>query len=398
MELITAFREAILNLLSAKLRSFLAILGVLVGTGSVVALISSSQLATAHALSQFKTLGTNLLSLYLRDDTFGGNQQSGQTQYFVMNDVPKLKQASPEIVLVAPYTVGFSPLYLHGKNLNGQIVGTTENFARIAKLDLIQGRFISYLDERNYYCVIGASIAKAIKEAGEEPLFNQIRVGNEYFTIVGVLGKWPENFFISVDVNNSIIVPIKASYLLSKNTHIQNILIRLVENPHITPVSTQITTVMNGILPKTKVIFNSPKQLIDLIAKQRQTYTMLLIAIGSISLVVGGIGVMNIMLVSVIERRREIGIRTAIGARQSDILRMFLIESVVLTVFGGFLGVFFGILTSYVLALFSGWTFYFYGTPVLLGFGVSVLVGILSGFYPAWRASKLDPIETLMSA
>lgn len=398
MELIAAFREAIVNLLSAKLRSFLAILGVLVGTGSVVALISSSQLATAHALSQFKTLGTNLLSLYLREDSFGGSQSSGQTQYFAMDDVQKLKQASPEIMLVAPYTVGFSPMYLHGKNLNGQIVGTTENFASIAKLNVVQGRFISYLDERNYYCVIGASIAKAIKDTGEEPLFNQLRVGHDYFTIVGVLGQWPENFFISVDINNSIIIPIKASYLLSKNTHIQNILIRLIENPHITSVSTQITNAMSEFLPKTKVVFNSPKQLIDLIAKQRQTYTMLLIAIGSISLVVGGIGVMNIMLVSVIERRREIGIRTAIGARQSDILRMFLIESIVLTIFGGFLGVFFGILTSYVLALFSGWQFYFYGTPIVLGFGVSVLVGILSGFYPAWRASKLDPIETLTSA
>ncbi|EKD77080.1 MAG: hypothetical protein ACD_42C00486G0003 [uncultured bacterium] len=396
MEFISSFREAILNLLSAKLRSFLAILGVLVGTGSVVALISSSQLATAHALSQFKSLGTNLLSLYIRDDSFG--KKSDQTKKFVLSDVPALQAVSTEIKLVAPYTINFQPMFFNAVNLEAQqIIGATDTFAVIAKTVIDQGRLVSMLDKRSFYCVIGSKVAKKIKSAGANPLYNQILVGKNLFTIVGILKPWPENLFISADINSSIIVPIETSYLLGKDTKIENILIRLTENPNISTVSAAITKTMLTMLPAKKIVFNSPKQLIDLIAKQRQTYTMLLIAIGSISLVVGGIGVMNIMLVSVVERRREIGIRMAIGACQSDILRMFLIESVMLTIFGGALGVFFGILTSYVLAMFSHWEFYFYGMPIILGFGVSVLVGMLSGFYPAWRASQLDPIETLRS-
>src|SRR3990167_8679145 len=198
MEFISSFREAILNLLSAKLRSFLAILGVLVGTGSVVALIYSSQLATAHALAQFKTLGTNLISLYLRDESMGQNNPGAKQ--FRLTDVQKLKDSSSQIVLVAPYTIGFKQMYFGSTNLNGQIIGATESFAQIAKVELAQGRFVSYVDQRNFFCVIGAKIAEKLKTTVGNPLFHQIRAGNEFFTIVGVLKPWPENFFISADI------------------------------------------------------------------------------------------------------------------------------------------------------------------------------------------------------
>ncbi|PIZ04696.1 MAG: ABC transporter substrate-binding protein [Gammaproteobacteria bacterium CG_4_10_14_0_8_um_filter_38_16] len=395
MELISSFREAVLNLLSAKLRSFLAILGVLVGTGSVVALISSSQLATAHALAQFKSLGTNLISLYIRDDESG--RQSNQAQSFSYQDALLLKKKIPQIEMIAPYTMNYESLYFSGKALNGELIGATDTFGKIAKTQLSSGRFISYLDHRALYCVIGEKVAKKILSFGANPLYNQIRVGNNMLTIVGILKKWPENLFISADLNSSVIIPLPTSYLLNSKAKISNVLIRLSKQPNVTLAKQQITATMKILLPKKQLVFNSPEQLIDLIAKQRQTYTWLLVAIGSISLVVGGIGVMNIMLVSVVERRREIGIRMAIGARQNDILRMFLIESVMLTIFGGFLGVLIGVLTSYVLVIFTHWQFYFYFTPVLLGFAVSVLVGILSGFYPAWRASKLNPIQALAS-
>ncbi len=395
MELISAFQEAMLNLLSAKLRSFLAILGVLVGTGSVVALISSSQLATAHTLAEFKKLGTNLISLYITDNQAGQPSNAGANE-FVLSDVPKLKNASQQIQLVAPYTQGFQPSYFGDVNLDAQLVGTTESFGAIAKLELVEGRFISYFDHRNFFCVIGAGLEQKIKENnGEDPLGKQIRLGQQMFTIIGVLKQWPENLFISADLNNSVIIPLQTSYFLDKNTKIQNILIRLVKNPDLDEAKNKIQKTMAIIVPNKKIIFNSPEQIINIIGKQKQTYTWLLGAIGSISLIVGGIGVMNIMLVSVVERRREIGIRMAIGARQYDILRMFLIESIMLTVFGGFLGVVFGVLSSYILVLFTGWKFYFYATPILLGFFVSMLVGIFSGFYPALRASKLDPIQCL---
>lgn len=393
--LMTFFREAIINLLSAKLRAFLAILGVLVGTASVVALISSSELATTHALAQFKNLGTNLLSVYIRDADRDDQQKT--SKQFLLSDVPALQKVSNEVTDVAPYTLGFAPMYFEDTNINGQIIGATESFARIAKLNLASGRFVSYLDQHNFYCVLGSGIAETIKKSGSNPLYHQLQVGKNVLTVIGILKPWPDSLFISADINHSIIVPINASYLLSSNVAINNILFRLVEHADVDGVKTQINQHLTQLLPGKMIIFNSPEQLIDIIAKSRQTYSLLLIAIGSISLIVGGIGVMNIMLVSVIERRREIGIRMAIGAQQSDILRMFLIEAVLLTLIGGFLGVVLGILSSYILTIITDWTFYFYLTPVILGFVVSVIVGIVSGFYPAWQASKLDPIQTLAS-
>lgn len=395
MDMLSHFREATVNIFSAKLRSFLAILGVLVGTGSVVALISSSQLATTHALAQFKTLGTNLLSLYIRDQSYGKSATQGKS--FTLSDLPVLQQSSKQITNIAPYTTLFQSMYFGAIPLQGQIIGATENFSGIAKVHLARGRFVSYLDQHNFYCVIGAKFAEKIKKGGVTPLFNQIRVGKEVFTVIGVMKPWPANLFISADLNNSIIIPLKTAYLLNKHTQIANVLVRLVQYPNIDLVKQQISKTMHALLPKKRVLFISPEQIIHLVAKQKETYTWLLVAIGSISLVVGGIGVMNIMLVSVVERRREIGIRMAIGAHQIDILRMFLIESVMLTLFGGLLGVIVGVLTAYVLAMFMHWQFYFYWLPVGLGFAVSVLVGILSGFYPAWRASRLNPIQTLAS-
>jgi putative ABC transport system permease protein len=351
-------------------------------------------LATAHALDQFKKLGTNLISLYISDGDL--SQSSPDATEFQLSNLPALQQSSKQIQLIAPYTQGFQPSYFGDTNLNAQIVGTIEPFETIAKVELASGRFISYFDHRSFFCVVGAKLAEKIKEKnGVDPLGGQIRLGQQMFTVVGVLKLWPENLFISADLNNSVIIPLRTSYFLDKNTKIQNILIRLVKNPDLDTVKKQIQLTMTSIVPNKKIIFNSPEQIIDIIGKQKQTYTWLLGAIGSISLIVGGIGVMNIMLVSVVERRREIGIRMAVGALQSDILRMFLIESIMLTVFGGFLGVVFGVLSSYILAVFTGWKFYFYATPVFLGFFVSVLVGMFSGFYPALRASKLNPIQCL---
>lgn len=395
MELFTHIREAVVNLFSAKLRSFLAILGVLVGTGSVVALISSSQLATAHALAQFKTLGTNLLSIYIRDNQ--SEQQSKQNKQFQLSDIPLLKQKVAQVHLVAPYTSVYQSMYYGSQNLEGQILGATQPFAEIAKVKMAAGRFVTFLDHHQFFCVVGNDIAKKIRESGQDPLLQQIRVGNFMFTVIGVMKSWPSNLFIAADLNHSVIVPLETSYLLDKNTQISNILLRLNKNPNIALAKKNIANAFKIMLPKKQLNFNSPEQIIKLVAKQRETYTWLLVAIGSISLIVGGIGVMNIMLVSVVERRKEIGIRMAIGARHIDVLRMFLIESILLTLFGGFLGVVVGVFASYVLAVLTHWQFFLYWLPVGLGFIVSVVVGILSGLYPAWRASKLDPIETLSS-
>lgn len=384
--------EAMTNLFTAKLRSFLAILGVLVGTASVVALISSSQLATAHALEQFKTLGTNLLAMSIQDDP---TKTTAQKQQLSLSNMPEIMEASNQIIDAAPYINLYQSLNFKGKSFGGQILGATDALFRIAEIDISKGRAISILDKTNYYCVIGSKVAQTIKKMSINPLYKQIQVGNNFFTIVGIVKPWQPNLFIYADINNGIIIPLRTSYLINKDAQITDVLFRLISKPNIALVQQQLTKVLAEILPSKTPYFRNPEQIIQIVAKQRVTFTWLLAAIGGISLIVGGIGVMNIMLVSVVERRREIGIRMAIGARRSDILKMFLIESIVLTLFGGTLGIIFGVGASSILAIVTGWKFHFYILPPTLGFVVSVLVGMLSGLYPAMRASRLDPIQTL---
>lgn len=395
MDLPAQIREAILNLFSAKLRSFLAILGVLVGAGSVVALISSSQLATSHALEQFKTLGTNLMAMFIQDDP--SMPKTAQSPRLKMNDVKALQNSSPLIVQAAPYVTLYQGMSFRGQVFNGQVVGATESFADISKIDLERGRFVSTLDKSNFFCVVGAKVAQQISATGVDPLYQQIRVGSNYFTIIGIAKSWQPNFFLFIDMDSGIVIPIQTAFLMSSEAEIDNILFRLVEKPNLKIVQDRLTQVLQEILPNKRADFRNPEQIIQIIAKQKSTFTWLLAAIGGISLIVGGIGVMNIMLVSVVERRREIGVRMAIGARRIDILKMFLIESVILTLFGGALGVLIGVGISYALATTFQWGFHLYILPPLLGFLVSVLVGIISGFYPALRAASLDPIQTLQA-
>ncbi|MCB1826844.1 MAG: ABC transporter permease, partial [Coxiellaceae bacterium] len=386
MNLKVHLRESILNLFSAKLRSILAILGVLVGTGSVVALMASSRLATDHALAQFKTLGTNLLAM--RVSSQGQDQQgSGSQQNLSFEDVPKLMKAAPQVKLAAPYLSLYQSIHLFNDKNTGQVIGATADLATIAKIYLDKGRFISDFDNNVHYAVIGSSLAKQYEKHFMDPMGKQIRVGSNELTIIGVAKPWKPNLFLFINIDNSVIVPYSTAYAMQPNAKLQDVLFRLVKQPDLPLVQQQLTNELNRIAPNLQPQFRNPGQIIKLVAGQRKTFSSLLLAIGSIALVVGGIGVMNIMLVSVVERRREIGVRMAVGARRWDIMIMFLMEAIMLTVLGGLLGIGLGVGVTAVLAITSGWAFHIYWIPPLLGFFVSVLVGIISGFYPAWRAS-----------
>ncbi len=387
-------RESLGNLLSAKLRSFLAILGVLVGTASVVALISGGQLATEHALAQFKELGTDLLAITLQDasrDQAKDTDKDGDAE-----KLDNLVQSIKEVELAAPYAIDFTSIYYEGNQLRGNIVGATENLKTILKLKLVMGRFISDLDEKQNYGVLGYKIYEALKGLGLfEVLGQQIQVGDRYVTIIGVLEKTPENMFFLVDVNNAIVLPSPAALSLNSYVNLSNIVFKVKEGQEISQIREVLTEKFARIFPDKKIFFRSPQEIINSMKKQNETFTLLLGFIGSIALIVGGIGVMNIMLVSVVERRREIGVRMAVGAKRRDIQIMFLTEAVVLTLFGGLLGVITGEAVAVITALISQWEFHLYIFPLIVGFCVSALVGMFFGFYPARKASLLDPIETL---
>jgi len=398
MKLIEHAKEGLLNLCFAKLRSILALLGVLVGTASVVAMVLGGELATNEALKQFKALGTDLLAVSINVSGEENLNANGKSDNLSLAQALDLTRADRNILQVAPYTQLFHPIFYNGNSLNGVILGVTDSFADIVQVKMQSGRFVSVFDKYEFYCVIGHDVYAAMKQIStKEPLGQQLQIGKNIFVIVGVADSWPENSFVYANIDNAVMVPILASGIVSKYAAISNIIMRLSPQADITKVEDRVSNTINSDLSGKQVAFRSAKELIAKMRKQSNILTVFLGLIGSVSLIVGGIGVMNIMLVSVIERRREIGIRLAVGARRRDIGMLFLMEAVMLSLVGGTLGVLIGIMVAYIIASIWHWEFTLFLWPPLAGFSVSVAVGIFFGFYPAYLASRLDPIEALRS-
>lgn len=395
MKISQHIQEGLQNLFTSKLRSILALLGILVGTASVVAMVLGGQLATNEALKQFKTLGTDLLAISLTENQEDSHATSVQDQ-LTLDQARSVIKADKAILDVAPYTQLYNAMQYEGHELSGGVLGVTESFSRIVHVDIEKGRFVSTLDKYAMYCVIGDGVNKKIMQySHRSALGQQVQVGNAIFTIVGIAKPWPENSFVYANIDNSIMVPLLTTMALSKYASISNMILRLSPDANIPQVQRQLTKFMMQYVPHKRLFFRSAQELIDRMAKQSQIFTVFLGLIGSISLLVGGIGVMNIMLVSVVERRREIGIRLAVGAKRTDIRTLFLVEAVMLSLVGGTLGVIIGIMIAYVMAIFWHWEFIFFFLPPVIGFAVSVATGVFFGFYPAYKAAKLDPILAL---
>lgn len=397
VKLINHTKEGFLNLFSSKLRSILALLGILVGTASVVAMVSGGQLATNEALKQFKILGTDLLAISITEAQDENHTISTPTS-LTLEQAMYLPKIHHHIRDVAPYTQLYNSIQFNGHELNGSVLGVTDSFAQIVHVDIKEGRFISTLDNYALFAVIGYKLDEKIRELSHnDSMGQQIQVGKDIFTVIGVAKPWLENSFVYANIDNAVMIPLLTSTALSKYSMINNIIMRLKPEADIDQVQQSINQYINQEVSNKRLFFRSAKELIARMGKQSQIFTVFLGLIGSISLIVGGIGVMNIMLVSVVERRREIGIRLAVGAKRSDIRALFLIEAVMLSSVGGTLGVIIGILIAYVMALFQHWQFIFFILPPVIGFTVSVATGVFFGFYPAYKASRLDPIQALRS-
>ncbi|WP_028388752.1 ABC transporter permease [Legionella fairfieldensis] len=396
MTLFGHVQQALVNLTAAKLRSFLAVLGVLVGTAAVVALLSCGQLATEKALEQFKTLGTDLLAL----STY---QKNPAPSHSVSESIPvnlwrEMPEQIPAILEIAPYSMAYQSISFQGQVLQGVIIGADEALASIIHIKLAAGHFVSFVESFEHFCVIGHTLAQQMQQVSlDNPIGQQLRIGPALYTIIGVAEPWKENGFFNEDINQAVIIPIKGIPLLSRDSKINNAVLLLKPDSNIDEVITQIRQVINSWAPDLSVFVRSAKQIIASMENQGQIFTLLLAVIGGISLFVGGIGVMNIMLVSVSERKKEIGIRKAVGAKNSEIQILFLMEAVILSLSGGMLGVFAGLVFTRIIAYFNEWPFILFLTPPLAGFAVSVITGVFFGFYPARRAAKLEPMASLRS-
>ncbi len=387
-------QQALANLLAAKLRSFLAVLGILVGTAAVVALISCGQLATEKALAQFKVLGTDLLAVSLFQKELTANN-SGQDS-IPINTWRQVPDKIPAVLTIAPYSTAFQPLSFQGKKLNGALIGADESLADIIHIEMAAGHFVSFMESFEHFCVIGDGLAQQIRQVSlDDPVGKQLRIGQALYTIIGVTKPWKENAFFNEDINQAVIIPIAGMPLVSKDSKINNAVFLLKSDSNIDKVIAEIKTLIHQEAPKLEIFVRSAKQIIASMESQGRIFTLLLAIIGGIALLVGGIGVMNVMLVSVSERKKEIGIRKAVGAKNSEIQTLFLTESVMLSLLGGSLGVILGMLFTWVVAYFSQWPFAIYLLPPIAGFAISAATGIFFGFYPARRAALLEPMESL---
>ena len=389
-------RQALFNLLASKLRTSLAVLGILVGTGAIVALIECSQLATEKALAQFKALGTNLIAVSVFQQASANEHRGGRDMSLPV--WRSLQSMLPDVISLAPYNSAYQPISYQGINVKASLIGADESLANIVHIQLEKGSFVSFMASFERLCVIGSSLAQQLKQINvDDPIGKQLRIGPSLYTIIGVTAPWKENVFFNEDINQSVIVPIAGMILLNKNAQINNAIMLLRPDSHIDAVIEQIKHAIHIQAPDSNLFIRSAKQIIASMESQGKIFTLLLAVIGGISLLVGGIGVMNVMLISVSERKKEIGIRKAVGARNSEIQSLFLVESIMLSLLGGTLGVVIGLAFTWGMAWFSQWPFTIYVIPPAVGFGVSVITGVFFGFYPARRASQLEPMSALRS-
>ena len=389
---LSILREGAVSLWAAKQRSVLALIGIVVGVGSVIAMIAVGASAKSRAIAQFRELGTEVLGI--QKVRARGREDRASIR---LVDTEGLAEAAPSLVAAAPWIRSYGPFTHAGRPVGeGDILGVTAGFAELNKLRLAAGRFVSDLDVRRPYCVVGAEIAGAMSRNGaRRVLGGSVKVLGSLCTVVGVLHPVAARGTRLFDANRSAFLPITTAQRTFADPEIRNIAARMQPGAHHETAAAEVRAHFRRTVAGLELEVTSARQLIAQMHRQMRLFTMLLAAVGSISLFVGGVGVMNVMLVSVTERRREIGIRRALGARRRDIQYQFLAESLILSLFGGVFGIALGVSAAAVICGLTGWPFDLSPATVVLGFGVATGVGVLSGFYPARQAARLDPITAL---
>ncbi|HEY7024621.1 MAG TPA: ABC transporter permease [Candidatus Limnocylindrales bacterium] len=398
MNLIELIRLAFNRLRTSRLRSALTMLGVIIGVASVVALVSVGQGATSGITSQIEALGTNLLTVNPGSSTTGlTNNGFGTAETLTLDDSNALASL-PGIAAVAP-EITTSELVLNGtKNTTTSIIGTTTDYAAVRNETIYQGSFLNDASQENSLriAVIGATTADNLGLTAAD-VGSEITIRGIPFEIVGLLQ--PKGGIGNQD--DAIYVPLSVVQreLVGTSDSVRAIFVSASDTVSVDQAKAEITALLeqrhgtNGTNDDFSIADQS--QLLSTFASISGVLSLLLAGIASISLVVGGIGIMNIMLVSVRERTREIGIRKAIGARGRDILAQFLIEALTLSVLGGVFGIVLGILVSALIGAIAGWGLQISPLTLVAAVGFSLLVGIVFGVWPARQAARLDPIAAL---
>jgi putative ABC transport system permease protein len=385
-----------------KMRSSLTMLGIIIGVGAVIAMVAIGQGAKKMIDAQVSSLGDNLLTVFSGSHFHRGvRSAAGTVTNLTDEDAKAILENCPAVTRVTPRVRTGAQIIAGNLNWNASVEGYAPDFVFIRSWPVASGTFFTDQDVRGAtkVCVLGQTIVDELF-AGQDPVGEIIRINKLPFRILGVLSPKGDNAF-GRDQDDIVIVPYTtAQKKLIGITHVQYIMASAVDRTQIDLAEQQITQLLrqrHKIPPGEEDDFRVRSQLdlASVAGSTSQIMTILLAAIASVSLIVGGIGIMNIMLVSVTERTREIGLRMAVGAKGRDILTQFLVESVVLCLAGGLIGILIGILSSELISGVLNWPTYVSIPAVALAFFFAAFVGIFFGFYPARKASLLDPIEAL---
>jgi putative ABC transport system permease protein len=397
-----------LGLSTHKLRSFLTMLGIIIGVASVITLMSIGKGTTAQILSRIESMGANLITIRPGASEFGGVRGAGgSTRTLTMEDAEAISEQVPNISAVAPSYSSNLQLVVGSKNTNSQVTGVTPEYMQVNNLEIANGAFFTEYEYQRgtKVAVLGSDVAQTLF-GNENPVGQEMRMGTIIVHVTGVLqskgatfGSPDEAIFIPLTAMQQTVAQPRTP---QGDSIVSSISLTVSDQSQTQNVSDAITSLLrtrHQLAPSADNDFNimSVQEIASTLEETSGTMTLLLGAIAAISLLVGGIGVMNIMLVSVLERTREIGIRKALGARERDIWIQFLIEAAFLTLAGGVIGVAVGWGVSYIVSSMGLMATLVTADIVILAVSVSAGIGLFFGFYPAWNASRLNPIEALRS-
>lgn len=389
--------ESLDNLRLLGRRAVLALLGIAVGCAAVVALLNIGYNAEREAMSIFRGMGSELLVANIQQPVGSGRKPLVAPADL---DIDALHQYIPEIDAASALVPSNTQARFNGRTAVATLVGSGAELPFVLRLQLEQGRFLSRFDAQSTYAVLGANVAAQWAQPDRPVLLgDRIQIGGYLFEIVGILRPQGPNPIIPVSVDDAILLPITGMRRVIGFPQITGVAARSRSGEELERIAPRLQAWLSEKMPGFEVNVQVPQQLLEGIEQQSRLFSWLLAGLGGISLLVGGVGVMNVMVMNVSERRREIGVRMALGARPRDIAMLFLLEAIVLATVGALLGAAAGLAAAWLFVWFSGWSDFALSAAALpLGIGSAIVIGLFFGLSPALAASRLEPVEALRDA